>query len=76
MSKNAIEQALATELPDCQTTVEDQNGLYNIIVIGERFSGLSRVKRQQLVYSAIRQLITSGAIHAVKIQAITPSEQA
>jgi len=34
------------------------------------------VKRQQLVYASLGDLISSGAIHAVNIRTMTPAEAA
>jgi acid stress-induced BolA-like protein IbaG/YrbA len=43
-----------------------------IAVASAAFEGLSRVKRQQLVYAAIDELIKAGDLHAVTINASTP----
>ena len=40
----------------------------------ERFAGLSRVKRHQLVYSALSSYIESGEVHAVHLTLATPEE--
>jgi acid stress-induced BolA-like protein IbaG/YrbA len=47
-----------------------------IVVVSSAFDGLSRVRKQQLVYAAIAELIASGALHAVTIRAYTPAEYA
>jgi acid stress-induced BolA-like protein IbaG/YrbA len=46
-----------------------------IIVVSTAFEGLARVRKQQLVYGAIAQLISAGALHAVTIRALTPAER-
>lgn len=43
-------------------------------VVADVFDGLSTVKRHQLVYAALQEHIQSGAIHALTIKALTPSE--
>jgi acid stress-induced BolA-like protein IbaG/YrbA len=43
-------------------------------LVSEAFSGLSRVKRQQLVYSFLNEKINSGEIHAVSMKCLTPEE--
>jgi len=43
-------------------------------VVAESFTGLSTVKRHQLVYAALQEHIQSGAIHALTIKALTPDE--
>lgn len=47
-----------------------------INVVSSAFEGLSAVRKQQLVYAAIAELIASGALHAVTIRATTPAEEA
>lgn len=47
-----------------------------IVVVSPAFDGVSRVRRQQLVYAAIAELIATGALHAVTIRASTPAERA
>jgi len=36
---------------------------------------VSRVRKQQLVYAAIAELIRDGALHAVTIRTYTPAER-
>ena len=47
-----------------------------IVVVSAAFDGVSRVRRQQMVYAAIAELIGTGALHAVTIRASTPAEHA
>jgi len=47
-----------------------------IVVVSPAFEGVSRVRKQQLVYAAIAELISKGALHAVTIRAYTPAEYA
>lgn len=46
----------------------------DIKIISDRFVGLSKVKRQQLVYACLNDKIASGEIHAVNIDAQSPDE--
>jgi len=43
-------------------------------VVSERFQGVSKVKRTQMVYRALSQAIREGRLHSVSIQALTPDE--
>ena len=70
-----IEARLREELDAAEVAVEGAGNRFEIDVVSEEFEGLSRVKRQQLVYAAIDDLIASGAIHAVTIKAATPTER-
>lgn len=45
-----------------------------ITVVSTAFDALSRVKKQQLVYAPLKELIASGELHAVSIKTYTPSE--
>ena len=70
-----IEARLREELDVAVVAVDGAGNRFEIDVVSEDFEGLSRVKRQQLVYAAIDDLIASGAIHAVTIKAATPAER-
>ena len=69
--KARIEQALA----DAEVAVSGEGDRFQVDVVSEHFEGLSRVKRQQAIYGAIGDLIASGAIHAVTINASTRAER-
>lgn len=46
---------------------------FNITIVSTQFSGLSLIKRHQLVYAQLSDLIPQE-IHALKIKALTPEE--
>lgn len=50
-------------------------GHYRAVLVSERFAGLSRVKRQQLVYGLLEQEM-GPEIHALSMRTLTPSEWA
>ncbi len=53
----------------------DTDGYYvTVQVVSARFEGVRAVARQQMVYAALADLITSGALHAVIIKAMSPQE--
>lgn len=76
MNEEQIKQRLQQQLPDCVISVSGADGHFDILAVGERFGGMSRVKRQQTVYAALGDAITSGSVHAVNIRAIEPGEAA
>ncbi len=53
----------------------DGAGHYRAVLVSDRFEGLSRVKRQQLVYGLLDGLM-GPEIHALSMQTLTPSEWA
>jgi BolA family transcriptional regulator, general stress-responsive regulator len=46
---------------------------YRIMVVSERFTGLSRVARQQAVYALLVDGFAKG-LHALSMQTLTPAE--
>lgn len=51
----------------------DGRGHFTVFIVSEQFSGLSLLKRHQLVYQALGELLKTD-LHAVSIQAKTPAE--
>ena len=52
---------------------EDGRGHFDVFIVSDGFSGLNRVQRHRMVYSALGELMDTD-IHAVRITARTPSE--
>ncbi|MGV6806674.1 MAG: BolA family protein [bacterium] len=71
-----VEKLVTSVLEDCDVEVAGEGANYDIRVVGDLFTGKRQVQRQQLVYSALREQIASGDIHAVNIRALTPGEAA
>jgi acid stress-induced BolA-like protein IbaG/YrbA len=76
MDATTVEALLREALTDVEVRVDGAGAKYDILVIGEAFEGLRELKRQQLVYAAIREPIATGSIHAVNIRTFTPGEWA
>ncbi len=72
--KEEIESALSAALTPMQLDIELAGNHCSITVVSDQFSGLNRVKRQQLVYQCINEKISSGELHAVNIKALAPDE--
>ena len=68
--KEKLEQALV--LDECIGKGGDGN--FEVIAVGDIFSGLSRLKKQQTIYGPLTDEIASNAIHALTIKAFTPDE--
>ena len=54
---------------------EGGGGHFRVLVVSERFVGLSRVAAQRLVYAALGELMTAD-IHALEMRTMTPEEWA
>ena len=78
-----IEARLVAALGASHVEVEDEShlhaghgasgGHYRAIVVSERFSGLSRVAAQRLVFEALGDWM-AGPIHAFAVRTFTPEE--
>jgi BolA protein len=52
---------------------ESGGGHFQVLVVSERFRGLSRVAAQRLVYDALGDLMVED-IHALSMRTLTPEE--
>jgi BolA protein len=48
-------------------------GHYRLTIVSPRFTGLSRLERQRLIYSTLGELMQTR-IHALAIRALSPEE--
>ncbi len=74
MDLENIRQTLEAGLDDCQLELQAEGNKLLLIAVSSSFAGLSRVKRQQLVYAMLNEKIASGEIHAVTMQTKTSDE--
>jgi BolA protein len=83
---HAIEHALREKLVAQHVEVIDQSSLheghlgaqsggghFHLVVVSERFRGLSRLAAQRTVYNALAELMESE-IHAISMRTLTPEE--
>ncbi|ABO25165.1 BolA family protein [Shewanella loihica] len=74
MECNEIEQLLSQALTLDEVHVSQDGTHYKIVAVGECFDGVSRVKQQQMIYGPLMEHVTSGALHAITINAFTPTQ--
>ncbi|MBV1869873.1 MAG: BolA/IbaG family iron-sulfur metabolism protein [Gammaproteobacteria bacterium] len=73
-SSDQIKQLIGDAI-EVQHIVADLNGAnINLIVVSKQFEGLNSVKKQQMVYACLNDLIASGDLHAVTMKLYTPTE--
>ena len=72
--KESIAALVQEHVEDAEVEVHAEGNHFQVAVTSVAFTGLSRVRRQQLVYQAIGELIRDGSVHAVTIRAVTPEE--
>lgn len=82
-----IRQKLAKAFQPARLTIEDESAQhaghagarpegeshFRVEIVSERFTGLSRVERQRLVYDALADDLKSD-VHALALRTLTPAE--
>jgi len=74
MQVQDIQTLLAENFEGCEVQVNGEGNHFDILVVGDIFEGLSRVRKQQLVYKVLNPLIADGSVHAVNIRTFTGEE--
>ena len=74
MDTATVKMLLQNYMQDCEFHVQGDGSHYDIAAIGTVFEGLRPVKKQQLIYAALKDQIADGSIHAVNIRTYTPAE--
>ncbi|MDP1602426.1 MAG: BolA/IbaG family iron-sulfur metabolism protein [Legionella sp.] len=74
ISNEALEKYLLDK-PDVDfVKVEGDGYHYQLVIVSDVFVGKSIVKRQQWVYSQLKDYITSGSLHALSMKTWTKEE--
>jgi len=76
MQPEEIKTILETAIPTAEVEVSSDGSHVSVTIVSTVFEGLLPVKKQQLVYAALGDAISSGAIHAVQMKTYTPAEWA
>ena len=75
ISPQQVEEMIKAQMPDAQVKVEDLTGggdHYQVSVVSLQFAGKGLVKQHQLVYGALKQAMSTEAIHALALKTYTP----
>lgn len=75
ISQQQVEEMIKAQMPDAQVQVEDLTGggdHYQVSVVSSQFAGKGLVKQHQLVYGALKQAMSTEAIHALALKTYTP----
>lgn len=72
--QDRVESLIRQQIEHEMLNVEIAGNHCSITIVSNGFDGLNQVKRQQLVYQCLNEMITSGEIHAVNIRALTPDQ--
>ncbi|WP_237057769.1 BolA family protein [Microbulbifer sediminum] len=74
MQPEEIKALIEGHIPDSHADVAFEGSHLMVTVVSASFEGLSRLKKQQLVYGALGDKIADGTLHAVQMQTLTPAE--
>ncbi len=74
MNSEQLEQLLKNTFPNAEIQVTGEAGKFDLRIVDDQFEGKRTVARQQAVYAPLNPHITSGAVHAVTIRAMTKEE--
>lgn len=74
MQAAEVKTRLEERLSDAEIIVSGEGCDFQLTVISDQFSGVSPVKRQQMVYVHLNDLIADGTIHAVTMSTFTRDE--
>ncbi|MFH7030532.1 MAG: BolA family protein [Heteroscytonema crispum UTEX LB 1556] len=75
ISPQQVEAMIVAQMPDAQVQVQDLTGggdHYQVTVVSSQFAGKGLVQQHQLVYGALRQAMSTEAIHALALKTYTP----
>ncbi|MFC0266966.1 BolA family protein [Kushneria aurantia] len=76
MQPEDVKRLLEDRISECEFHIQGEGCNFQVTAIGDIFAGMTPVKRQQLIYSALSEEIASGALHAITIKTFTPSQWA
>ncbi|MCL9773522.1 MULTISPECIES: BolA family iron metabolism protein IbaG [Vibrio] len=76
MDSTKVQELLQSELNLEEVHVKGEGSHYEVIAVDAQFAGMSRVKKQQMIYKPLMEYIQRNDIHAVSIKAFTPEEWA
>lgn len=74
MDVNEIENMINAALELDELHVKFDGSQCHIVAVADVFGDLSRVKRQQVVYAPLSEVINAGTIHAVTIKTFTKAQ--
>ncbi|PWI33504.1 BolA family transcriptional regulator [Vibrio albus] len=74
MEPAVVKQVLDAALSLQEIHVKGDGSQFEVIAVDACFEGMSRVKKQQLIYGPLMEHIQNNDIHAVSIKAFTPEE--
>lgn len=74
ISNENVEKMIKDGIENAEVAVSGDGYKYEARIVSKAFESLNTMKRHQLVYAILNDVITSGELHALTIKAYTPEE--
>ena len=74
MTPEEVQTLIEAGMLGSTVTVTGDGSKFEATVVSAEFEGKTMVQEQKMVYATVNQEITSGALHALTIKALTPQE--
>ncbi|MFC3121306.1 BolA family protein [Agaribacter flavus] len=74
MTNEEVASLVKDKLGLQEVKVKSEGTHYQIIAIDDQFEGMSRVKKQQMIYSPLSEKIADGTIHAITIKTFSSTQ--
>ena len=71
VTPESIEHTIAASLPCTHLSVRGDGHHFEAVIVSEKFTGLTRIRQHQLVYSVLGDRMREE-IHALSMQTFTP----
>lgn len=68
MQAEDIKRILEENLDLVELHVTGEGSHFQVIAVGNVFDGMSRVKKQQMIYAPLQAQISDGSVHALSIK--------
>jgi len=75
MDARSLQKMIEDNIATAHVAVSSPDNVhYEAVVVSDAFEGLLPVKRQQMVYAALGNTITSGEVHALSLKTYTTAQ--
>ena len=69
-----ITQFLKLKFPEAEVSFVGEDCDFKVLIISNKFDGLSTLKRHKLVLSELKEHFQTGELHALSLDTKSPSE--
>lgn len=74
MKPEELVERVRTALPDARVELSGADCTFELQVVSDQLVGKTQVARQRMLLGLFAPELSSGALHALSIRALTPSE--